>query len=50
MNGKGSHLQGVIFKQTLEQFINLMFSKEPNEVTYGELEAKVQGIAETLAN
>ena len=48
MNSKGSHLQGIIFKQTLDQFIELMFSKEPDTVTYKELEDKVQGIAEQL--
>lgn len=48
MNSKGNHLQGIIFKQTLEQFIDLMFSKEPDKTTYDELEKKVQGIAEKL--
>lgn len=48
MNSKGNHLQGIIFKQTLDQFIELMFSKEPDETTYKELEDKVQGIAEKL--
>ena len=48
MNSKGTHLQGIIFKQTLDQFIELMFSKEPDTVTYKELEDKVQGIAEQL--
>lgn len=47
-NSKGIHLQGIIFKQTLDQFIDLMFSKEPDESTYKELEDKVQGIAEKL--
>lgn len=47
-NSKGNHLQGIIFKQTLADYIDLMFSKEPNEVTYKELEDKVQGIAEQL--
>lgn len=48
MNSKGNHLQGIIFKQTLDQFIELMFSKEPNETTYKELEDKIQGVAENL--
>ena len=48
MNSKGNHIQGIIFKQTLDQFITLMFGKEPNAVTYKELEDKVQGIAEKL--
>lgn len=48
MNSKGTHLQGIIFKQTLDQFIELMFSKEPDKSTYEELEKEVQGIAEKL--
>jgi len=48
MNSKGNHLQGIIFKQTLDQFIELMFSKEPNETSYKELEEKIQGVAEKL--
>ena len=47
-NSKGVHLQGIIFKQTLEQFIELMFSKPVNETTYSELEESVQTIAEQL--
>lgn len=47
-NSKGTHLQGIIFKMTLDQFIDLMFSKKPDETTYKELEDKVQGIAEKL--
>ena len=47
-NSKGNHLQGIIFKQTLDQFIKLMFSKEPTEITYKELENKVQSIVEKL--
>lgn len=47
-NSKGSHLQGIIFKQTLDQFIDLMFSKEPDVTTYKEIEDRVQGIAEKL--
>lgn len=48
MNSKGNHLQGIIFKQTLDDFVDLMFSKEPDKTTYEELEKKVQGIAEEL--
>ena len=47
-NSKGTHLQGIIFKQTLDQFIELMFSKPVNDTTYAELEASVQTIAENL--
>ena len=47
-NGKMVHLQGIIFKQTLEQFIELMFSKPVNDVTYEQLEASVQTVAENL--
>lgn len=47
-NSKGNHLQGIIFKQTLDQFIELMFSKEPTEIAYKELEDKVQSIVEKL--
>jgi len=46
--GKQAHLQGVIFKMTLDDFIELMFSKPEDEITYQELEAKVQSIAEGL--
>ena len=48
MNGKGAHLQGVIFKMTLDDFIELMFSKPVDETTYEQIEAKVQQIAEQL--
>ena len=48
MNSKGTHLQGIIFEQTLNQFIDLMFSKEPDKTTYEEIEKNVQGIAEKL--
>lgn len=48
MNGKGMHLQGVIFKMTLDDFVNLMFSKPKDEITYEQLENKVQQIAEKL--
>ena len=48
MNGKAAHTQGVIFKMTLDQFIELMFSKEPKGVPYEEYEKSVQKIAEAL--
>lgn len=48
MNSKGNHLQGIIFKQTLDQFIELMFSKPVNTTTYEEIEKNVQTIAEKL--
>ena len=48
MNSKGNHLQGVIFKMTLDDFIELMFSKPVNETTYEQIEASVQQIAEKL--
>lgn len=47
-NSKGAHLQGIIFKTTLDDFIDLMFSKEPTEISYNELEDKVQKIVEKL--
>ena len=47
-NGKGNHLEGIIFKMTLDDFINLMFSKPVDKVTYEVLEKSVQSIAETL--
>ena len=47
-NSKGNHLQGIIFKQTLEDFIDLMFSKPVNEETYEQIENNVQQIAEQL--
>ena len=47
-NSKGSHLQGIIFKQTLDDFIDLMFSKEVDTTTYEQLEASVQTVAENL--
>lgn len=47
-NSKGNHLQGIIFKQTLEQFIDLMFSKPVDDTTYEQLEASVQNVAEQL--
>lgn len=48
MNGKGNHLQGIIFKMTLDDFIKLMFSKQPDLTTYAEIEKKVQAVAEAL--
>ena len=47
-NSKGNHLQGIIFKMTLDDFIELMFSKPVNDTTYEQLEKKVQNIAEQL--
>lgn len=47
-NGKGNHLQGIIFKMTLDDFINLMFSKPVNDTTYEQLEKSVQTVAENL--
>ena len=47
-NSKGTHLQGIIFKTTLDDFIDLMFSKEPTKITYEELENRVQKIVENL--
>lgn len=48
MNSKGNHLQGIIFKMTLDQFVELMFSKEVDQSTYEELEKSVQNVAEQL--
>ena len=47
-NSKGNHLQGIIFKMTLDDFINLMFSKPVDETTYEQLEKSVQSVAESL--
>lgn len=47
-NSKGSHLQGIIFKMTLDDFIELMFSKPVDQTTYEQLEEQVQNIAEQL--
>lgn len=47
-NSKGNHLQGIIFKMTLDDFIELMFSKPVNDTTYEQLEKSVQTIAENL--
>lgn len=44
MNGKGSHLQGVIFKMTLDEFIELMFSKPVDKKSYAQIEKEVQNI------
>ena len=41
-NSKGAHLNGIIFKMTLDQFIELMFSKKPDKTTYMELETSIQ--------
>lgn len=49
-NSKGNHLQGIIFKMTLDDFIELMFSKPVNEETYEELETRVQNIAREELN
>lgn len=48
MNGKGNHLQGIIFKMTLESFIELMFSKPVDPITYEQIETAVQNVAEQL--
>ena len=45
MNGKGNHLQGVIFKMTLDEFIELMFSKPVDKKSYAQIENEVQHIA-----
>lgn len=45
-NSKGAHLQGIIFKMTLDDFIKLMFSKPVDGRTYEQIEEKVQTIAE----
>lgn len=42
MNTKAVHTQGIIFKMTLDDFVNLMFSKPINEKTYEEIEQQVQ--------
>lgn len=49
-NSKGIHLNGIIFKMTLDDFIDLMFSKEPDKTTYEQLEKKVQGLMEERTN
>lgn len=46
MNGKGSHLQGVIFKMTLDEFIDLMFSKPVDKKSYAQIEKEVQNIVQ----
>ena len=48
-NSKMNHTQGIIFKTTLEQFVDLMFSKPVNnDITYETIEKNVQKIAENL--
>lgn len=47
-NSKGNHLNGIIFKMTLNDFIDFMFSKEIDNTTYEELEKKVQNVAENI--
>lgn len=48
-NSKMNHTQGIIFKMTLEQFIDLMFSKPVDDnITYESIEKNVQKIAEKL--
>ena len=47
-NGKMQHLSGIIFKMTLDDFIELMFSKPVDETTYEQLEESVQNVAEQL--
>ena len=46
-NSKGNHLQGIIFKMTLEDFIDLMFSKPVNDTSYAEIEKNVQSYIES---
>ena len=45
-NSKGNHLQGIIFKMTLEDFIDLMFSNPVNDTSYAEIEKNVQSYIE----
>lgn len=47
-NSKSNHLQGIIFKTTLDDFIELMFSKPVDEITYEQLEKNVQNVAQQL--
>lgn len=42
INSKGNHLDGIIFKITLDDFIKLMFSKKPKNIEYLEIEKNVQ--------
>lgn len=42
MASKMGHTQGVIFKMTLDDFIELMFSKEKPKLDYNKLEKKIQ--------
>ncbi len=39
---KGTHLNGVIFKMTLEDFIELMFSKPEEDITYEQIEKEMR--------
>lgn len=48
LDSKSVHLQGIIFKQTLEQFIELMFSKPKKDFSYEELEKNVQRTVEQM--
>lgn len=48
LQGKAVHTQGVIFKMTLDQFVELMFSKEPTDVPYSEYEKSVQETVKSL--
>ncbi len=47
-NSKAAHLNGIIFKMTLDDFIKLMFSKPVNEKTYAEIEQEVQNNIEKV--
>lgn len=46
MNSKGDHLQGVIFKMTLDEFIELMFSKPVDKKSYAQIENEVQNVVQ----
>lgn len=48
LQGKSAHTQGVIFKMTLDQFIDLMFSKEPSKISYEEREKELRSLVEQL--
>ena len=48
LQGKAVHTQGIIFRMTLDQFVDLMFSKKPKHLPYEEYEKSVQQIAEQL--
>ena len=47
-NSKSQHLQGIIFKMTLDDFIELMFSKREDKKSYEEIEKSVQSMVEKL--